>query len=785
MGVKVDFSQLRAFDQNGDPVAGALAYFYAVGTTTPVTVYTASDNMTAHPSPLVADAAGVFPAVWARGEVKVNVTTALGATVPGYPQDPAMSVAYGAAGAKTFTFATLAEFRADTELTYTAGLENTVVPGDYIIIHQEGLSFTVAPSGSTTNATATAGGVKVNIAGSTVTPAMFGADGVNDQASIQAAWDYAALHPELGPVQMRGVSTVEGQLTLDSGAHVQWSQGSWLKQTDFSATGSFVQTLDPNSSSAASIKSGILLENPQIDGELFPAPVALIVASSTATTVTFTAAASSVDGFYNGMCLEDTTAANGGGLRIVTAYVGATRTATHTTPWVSNPTATTVILAGWNDNGIGLAAGITNATIRGGVVKNYPGNLQVPSGNGGKGVDVEQGATDILIDGGSFENVDSAVFIQGIDGVMANGAKKRAVGVRVSNIHAKNAGAATVVAGINADASPDGDSDDSMIVISGVTYENAGHAPWRLVLTDPQKSGVHVMAEAQNVSYANIRGRNDATYPNLSPGYPTDYPKRCGFGLTGDVGALFWGHGRNLVGSNIVHHGNLDALFSVRRARAKGEDAGPTGAPRNCFGWDFRQIKHHGVLNRYVIEVDPTALLRVDPTELTGQIECVVDAVTLGICDPNMSAFTGFTLDVTERGTGKRIIGTIGAIILRGNTFASYPQGLTDLRVADRRTYTMANDTAVNFTPLAVSGLIEIYSLTSQLVNTVRYRADPTTPQTALYLATSLTGVTTGILSGTTGGAGDFTISAHTDGKIYLQNRRGGSVTVDLVIPVH
>ena len=650
-------------------------------------------------------------------------------------------------------------------------------------------------SGTTQNLTMFAVSTVDPVIGSTVigfssfpvgvlTPGTFGADGTNDQAAIQAAWDYGALHPELGPVQMRGVSTVEGQLTLDSGAHVQWSQGSWLKQTDFSATGSFVQTLDPNSSSAASIKFGILLENPQIDGELFPAPVALIVASSTATTVTFTAAASSVDGFYNGMCLEDTTGANGGGLRIVTAYVGATRTATHTTPWVSNPTATTVILAGWNDNGIGLAAGITNATIRGGVVKNYPGNLQVPSGNGGKGIDVEQGATDILIDGGSFENVDSAVFIQGIDGVMANGAKKRAVGVRVSNIHAKNAGAATVVAGINQDAAPDGDSDDSMIVISGVTYENAGHAPWRLVLTDPQKSGVHVMAEAQNVSYSNIRGRNDATYPGISPGYPADYPKRCGFGLTGDVGALFWGHGRNLVGSNITHHGNLDALFSVRRARAKGEDAGPTGAPRNCFGWDFRQIKHHGVINRYVIEIDPTALLRVDPTELTGQIECSVDSVALGICDPNMSAFTGFILDVTQRTTGKRIIGTIGAILLRGNTFADYPVGLTDLRICDRREFTIADDTAVSFTPIRSYGTIEIASVSSSLNNMALYRATAT-PQCELYRVSSGTAVTTGILAGTTGTDTNFTISAHTDGKIYLENRRGGSVTVSVYARVN
>jgi len=35
--------------------------------------------------------------------------------------------------------------------------------------------------------------------------------------------------------------------------------------------------------------------------------------------------------------------------------------------------------------------------------------------------------------------------------------------------------------------------------------------------------------------------------------------------------------------------------------------------------------------------------------------------------------------------------------------------------------------------------------------------------------------VTTGILSGTTGTDGKFTISAHTDGKIYFENRRGST----------
>jgi hypothetical protein len=54
---------------------------------------------------------------------------------------------------------------------------------------------------------------------------------------------------------------------------------------------------------------------------------------------------------------------------------------------------------------------------------------------------------------------------------------------------------------------------------------------------------------------------------------------------------------------------------------------------------------------------------------------------------------------------------------------------------------------------------------------------------TAINVHTS-TGITltTGILAGTTGADGDFTLSAHTDGNIYLENRTGGSKTVSVFV---
>lgn len=84
------FDNIRALDAAGDPVAGAEAYFYESGTSTPLTVYTTSagSSGSAHPSPLVADANGMFAAVFVEQTCKVDVQDPdTGSSLPGYPKD--------------------------------------------------------------------------------------------------------------------------------------------------------------------------------------------------------------------------------------------------------------------------------------------------------------------------------------------------------------------------------------------------------------------------------------------------------------------------------------------------------------------------------------------------------------------------------------------------------------------------------------------------------------------------------------------------------------------------
>jgi hypothetical protein len=66
----------------GVPISGALLYFYAATTTTPITTYTDSGLGTQHQHPVVADATGMFPQIWiAASTYKFELKTAAGVTL--------------------------------------------------------------------------------------------------------------------------------------------------------------------------------------------------------------------------------------------------------------------------------------------------------------------------------------------------------------------------------------------------------------------------------------------------------------------------------------------------------------------------------------------------------------------------------------------------------------------------------------------------------------------------------------------------------------------------------
>lgn len=98
----------------------------------------------------------------------------------------------------------------------------------------------------------------------------------------------------------------------------------------------------------------------------------------------------------------------------------------------------------------------------------------------------------------------------------------------------------------------------------------------------------------------------------------------------------------------------------------------------------------------------------------------------------------------------------------------------------------IADDAAISFTPDKTYGALLLYrryysASATQVYALALYRvADPVRMQ--LLLNGTSTEATTGALAGTTGSDGKTTISAHTDGKIYIENRMGAEISVHYVL---
>lgn len=80
----------RATDANGNPLPGAKWYFYATGTTTPMTTYANAALSVEHSNPVVADGGGKFPAIYFDGAIQYRAVLkdANDVTIPNSDIDP-------------------------------------------------------------------------------------------------------------------------------------------------------------------------------------------------------------------------------------------------------------------------------------------------------------------------------------------------------------------------------------------------------------------------------------------------------------------------------------------------------------------------------------------------------------------------------------------------------------------------------------------------------------------------------------------------------------------------
>jgi len=101
----IQFQPVRAWDRNGVYSPGAKATFFEPGTSTPRTVYSDEALSVAHPTPLVADARGVFASAFTNGNIDVTITDADDVELPGSPLTPAFVMPAGNSAASDVSFA--------------------------------------------------------------------------------------------------------------------------------------------------------------------------------------------------------------------------------------------------------------------------------------------------------------------------------------------------------------------------------------------------------------------------------------------------------------------------------------------------------------------------------------------------------------------------------------------------------------------------------------------------------------------------------------------------------
>lgn len=80
------YPQFRAFNSNGDPLAGGKVYTYEAGTVTPKLSYTDYTMTVPNSNPVILDAQG-SASIWIEGDYKINLTDADDVQQNGFPVD--------------------------------------------------------------------------------------------------------------------------------------------------------------------------------------------------------------------------------------------------------------------------------------------------------------------------------------------------------------------------------------------------------------------------------------------------------------------------------------------------------------------------------------------------------------------------------------------------------------------------------------------------------------------------------------------------------------------------
>ena len=105
--------------------------------------------------------------------------------------------------------------------------------------------------------------------------------------------------------------------------------------------------------------------------------------------------------------------------------------------------------------------------------------------------------------------------------------------------------------------------------------------------------------------------------------------------------------------------------------------------------------------------------------------------------------------------------------------------------VFTHRTGIISDDTAISFTPKQIRGYLLLFPLASayaDISGIITFRTQDDLFTKIVAQTSTIIEVTTGALTGTTGTDTKFTVSVHTDNKVYFENRFGSDVNIGFLL---
>lgn len=693
--------------------------------------------------------------------------------------------------------------------------------GTVFATRAEGYSYEVA---STSPHLTTAGGVGLRVRKrDKLSPLMFGAKrgpsnpGFNSSpafaACLRAAYETGAkviIDEELD---------LYGGQKIPWGVEIEWQSGAYTRQKKRSVTGGFLLCTGPDYDGGwvpLEDRQGIRLINPQIDGSGYPIHEGTVQAGSTATTIILDSGAPNIEGYFNGDIIEITT---GTGVGMgwwmwVLNYDAATRTITVDTSkpnaygytaLPSAPPAGASYRIGYNDPALLLGFGSHRTQILGGHIKNFPWTRDVAYGYGSKAINVERGHRDCLIDSVHIENCGAGIFLAGKAGAWAGdleGPTQENSGIRMSGIHCLNVGAPLVVIGTTSGTGPTGNPALLWAQASDWTCRNVGHNPHRLLEPGAakEKSAPIILGGAENLKISNWSIFNE-------PGYPAAYPiepAAAGYGLSGPIGAVLQGWGRNILVSGMDYYGNCDQLVHIKRPRSLNVDAGNTNI-LHSERFDIDGLRHFGTA-KFVAETESDAAYKISRTYLTGTWKITPDVLSDGVIGPALGGndHNGFPYDYLHlelrkygsqalvAGTPERLRTLGGNSLDTGRTTSEWHKGRSvqydriRTQWLNGQTYVTPNAAATAITLPCKSGIVALSSQTSGLRMMFGFRCEDhlgnQSPQVDPILVPTATTLQTGAWAAGQGADASFNVAISGAGSLTVSNRRGTSVTWNAVI---